>query len=123
MIPSSVALRFRISSRFFPFFCTLNTLTISPNLQYHQSLRNPKSKPLYSSPIPIRPISVIPRIEPDSRAPIVTRFSTMSTAGDDTRGTVSFKLSPSSFLKIQKGDITRWAVDGSSDAIVCLFLS
>jgi O-acetyl-ADP-ribose deacetylase (regulator of RNase III) len=29
-----------------------------------------------------------------------------------------FRLSPSSILKIQKGDITDWFVDGSSDAIV-----
>ncbi|KAJ3682903.1 hypothetical protein LUZ60_013130 [Juncus effusus] len=31
---------------------------------------------------------------------------------------VSFQLSPSTALKLQKGDITVWSVDGSSDAIV-----
>ncbi|XP_042453778.1 uncharacterized protein LOC122038203 isoform X2 [Zingiber officinale] len=30
----------------------------------------------------------------------------------------TFQLSPSSVLKIQKGDITVWSVDGSTDAIV-----
>ena len=32
-------------------------------------------------------------------------------------------LSPTSSLKIQKGDITKWFVDGSSDAIVSFSLS
>ncbi|QHO16390.1 Macro domain-containing protein [Arachis hypogaea] len=31
---------------------------------------------------------------------------------------VRFPLSPSSSLVIQKGDITKWSIDGSSDAIV-----
>lgn len=33
-------------------------------------------------------------------------------------GLVELPLSPTSSLKIQKGDITQWSVDGSSDAIV-----
>ncbi|KAF8397031.1 hypothetical protein HHK36_018669 [Tetracentron sinense] len=44
--------------------------------------------------------------------------SMMSKGGDDKHGVVQFELSPSSFLKIQKGDITKWFIDGSSDAIV-----
>ncbi|KAK9682052.1 hypothetical protein RND81_10G047100 [Saponaria officinalis] len=51
-----------------------------------------------------------------------TRVSAMSTTADDTRSDddhiVDFSLSPNCSLKIQKGDITRWFVDGSSDAIV-----
>ncbi|CAO2820756.1 unnamed protein product [Amaranthus hypochondriacus] len=47
------------------------------------------------------------------------RVLAMSTAsGDNIFGLVQFPLSPSSFLNIQKGDITQWSVDGSSDAIV-----
>ncbi|KAL2526810.1 appr-1-p processing enzyme family protein [Abeliophyllum distichum] len=42
----------------------------------------------------------------------------MSNAGGDGRQLVQFQLSPSNVLKIQKGDITVWSVDGSSDAIV-----
>lgn len=38
-------------------------------------------------------------------------------------GLVEFPLSPTSCLKIQKGDITQWSVDGSSDAIVTLSFS
>ncbi|KAK9167947.1 hypothetical protein Syun_000087 [Stephania yunnanensis] len=38
--------------------------------------------------------------------------------GDDYRQLVQFALSASSALKIQKGDITEWSVDGASDAIV-----
>lgn len=41
--------------------------------------------------------------------------STVSNGGD---GVFRFPLSPSSTLCIQKGDITRWFVDGSTDAIV-----
>jgi len=42
------------------------------------------------------------------------RVSTMSNGGEEGH----FRLSPSNLLKIQKGDITQWFVDGSSDAIV-----
>ena len=38
-------------------------------------------------------------------------------------GVVEFSLSPTSSLKILKGDITQWSIDGSSDAIVALSLS
>ncbi|KAL9239882.1 hypothetical protein vseg_014160 [Gypsophila vaccaria] len=50
------------------------------------------------------------------------RVSAMSTAADDNRAAYQrvgeFPLSPECTLKIVKGDITRWFVDGSSDAIV-----
>ncbi|KAM7491850.1 hypothetical protein LguiA_034771 [Lonicera macranthoides] len=36
------------------------------------------------------------------------------------QGVVAFPLSPASVMKIQKGDITRWSVDGSSDAIASI---
>jgi hypothetical protein len=35
-----------------------------------------------------------------------------------TVSVASFQFSPSSALKLQKGDITIWSVDGSTDAIV-----
>ncbi|KAI4306929.1 hypothetical protein L6164_030169 [Bauhinia variegata] len=41
--------------------------------------------------------------------------SSLSNGGD---GVIRFPLSPTSALVIQKGDITRWSVDGSSSAIV-----
>lgn len=51
-------------------------------------------------------------------AATVVRAQTMSfssiSGGDDG----DFKLSESSVLKIKKGDITQWSIDGSSDAIV-----
>ncbi|CAN1858358.1 Macro domain-containing protein VPA0103 [Linum perenne] len=40
-----------------------------------------------------------------------------SAAGDNTF-IAEFPLSASSFLKINKGDITKWFINGSSDAIV-----
>ncbi|XP_028778828.1 uncharacterized protein LOC114735306 [Neltuma alba] len=43
------------------------------------------------------------------------RVSTQSSGGDDV---VRFPLSPSNALVIQKGDITKWSINGSSDAIV-----
>ncbi|KAI3712632.1 hypothetical protein L1987_71192 [Smallanthus sonchifolius] len=43
----------------------------------------------------------------------------MSVNGRDAEKDVAhFNLSPTSSLKIQKGDITCWFIDGSSDAIV-----
>ncbi|XP_021758208.1 uncharacterized protein LOC110723185 [Chenopodium quinoa] len=45
------------------------------------------------------------------------RVSAMSTAAN-SGNSKEFALSSSSRLKIQKGDITQWSVDGSSDAIV-----
>ncbi|GAB4827695.1 hypothetical protein Ancab_034581 [Ancistrocladus abbreviatus] len=50
----------------------------------------------------------------------ITRVSNMSSGADENEslGLVQFALSPSSVLKIQKGDITQWFVDGKSDAIV-----
>ncbi|XP_019192335.1 PREDICTED: uncharacterized protein LOC109186687 [Ipomoea nil] len=45
-------------------------------------------------------------------------FSIMASGGADDRNAVQFQLTPSSLLKILKGDITQWSVDGSSDAIV-----
>ncbi|KAF7830880.1 appr-1-P processing enzyme family protein [Senna tora] len=41
--------------------------------------------------------------------------SSLSNGGD---GVVRFPLSPSSALVINKGDITEWSINGSSDAIV-----
>ncbi|CAL0319634.1 unnamed protein product [Lupinus luteus] len=41
-----------------------------------------------------------------------------STLSNGNNGAVRFSLSPSSTLVIQKGDITKWFIDGSSDAIV-----
>ncbi|XP_076893492.1 uncharacterized protein LOC143545491 [Bidens hawaiensis] len=43
----------------------------------------------------------------------------MSTNGEDADKRVAqFNLSPTTLLKIQKGDITRWFINGSDDAIV-----
>ncbi|OVA17272.1 Macro domain [Macleaya cordata] len=42
---------------------------------------------------------------------------TSNGGGDDRRRIVHFSLSSSSSLKIQQGDITKWFVDGASDAI------
>lgn len=45
-------------------------------------------------------------------------MSTEAGSRDNNNGVVKLALSPSSSLKIQKGDITQWSIDGSSDAIV-----
>ncbi|XP_030441323.1 uncharacterized protein LOC115663435 [Syzygium oleosum] len=47
-------------------------------------------------------------------------FARMSSQGSyaEAQKLISFSLSPTSALVIQKGDITKWSVDGSSDAIV-----
>ncbi|KAJ4979809.1 hypothetical protein NE237_010589 [Protea cynaroides] len=54
-----------------------------------------------------------------SREGSITARVRMASNGDvDKHGVSHFALSPSSALKIQKGDITQWFVDGASDAIV-----
>ncbi|XP_055811054.1 uncharacterized protein LOC129880851 isoform X2 [Solanum dulcamara] len=71
----------------------------------------------------IRPISVI-SINPQfiavgrSRRSTIAGVSTMASRGGNGGDSVTFQLTPSSLLKIQKGDITRWFIDRSSDAIV-----
>ncbi|OMO63682.1 hypothetical protein CCACVL1_22355 [Corchorus capsularis] len=50
-----------------------------------------------------------------STASGVVGFSKMASAAGEEDG--QFKLSETSLLKINKGDITKWFVDGSSDAI------
>lgn len=47
----------------------------------------------------------------------VARMSSQGGNGADT-STIHFSLSATSALVIQKGDITKWSVDGYSDAIV-----
>lgn len=44
----------------------------------------------------------------------------MSYGGADGRRMVEFPIWESTVLKILKGDITEWSVDGSSDAIVSI---
>ena len=44
--------------------------------------------------------------------------SAVSNGGD---GVVRFPMSQTSALVIQKGDITQWFINGTSDAIVCFF--
>ncbi|XP_008808310.1 macro domain-containing protein VPA0103-like [Phoenix dactylifera] len=48
----------------------------------------------------------------------VTRSRVSTSAGGGPGAGDWFELSPSSVLKLQKGDITKWFVDGSTDAIV-----
>ncbi|CAA2935304.1 Hypothetical predicted protein [Olea europaea subsp. europaea] len=65
-----------------------------------------------------RPFSFTRQCLANGRGKFSARFSDMSNAGGDGRQLLQFQLSPSNLLKIQKGDITLWSVDGSSDAIV-----
>ncbi|KAJ0979210.1 hypothetical protein J5N97_014684 [Dioscorea zingiberensis] len=46
------------------------------------------------------------------------RASTTGGRNERKAGMDLFELSPSSVLKLQRGDITKWFVDGSTDAIV-----
>lgn len=53
------------------------------------------------------------------------RTFAVSMANESGSGVVRFRVSPSTACVIQKGDITKWFIDGSSDAIVgdSIFLS
>lgn len=73
----------------------------------------------YHRIVAVRPLHTVvasPRHRISARTTVGVRFSRMS--GSAAADSVVFHLSPSSALKIQKGDITRWSIDGSSDAIV-----
>ncbi|KAG6526132.1 hypothetical protein ZIOFF_016109 [Zingiber officinale] len=67
--------------------------------------------------IPVFPISSSSGMEQQVAShPAAARagFSASSAGGS----VLTFQFSPLSVLKIQKGDITLWSVDGSTDAIV-----
>ncbi|KAG6402044.1 hypothetical protein SASPL_138914 [Salvia splendens] len=92
-----------------------------------KTLRNP-FRPFRKSDshriLTVRPLlrrpSVVatPRHSLSGGTTVTVAFSRMSSSA--AADSVAFQLSPSSVLKIQMGDITRWSVDGSSDAIVRL---
>ncbi|KAI3839932.1 hypothetical protein MKW92_016096 [Papaver armeniacum] len=67
----------------------------------------PKSLVNNSPTIPSSPISLFSKL---------SMASNSGGTGDD--GTKAFKISSSSSLKIQRGDITKWSINGTSDAIV-----
>ncbi|KAF9597696.1 hypothetical protein IFM89_021174 [Coptis chinensis] len=46
------------------------------------------------------------------------KSSSVSNSSDDKYGVGHFSLGSSSLLKLQMGDITKWSIDGLSDAIV-----
>ncbi|XP_057778432.1 uncharacterized protein LOC130997196 [Salvia miltiorrhiza] len=106
-----------------PFYSRIFRIFSAPNSP--KTLRNPFPRPLLKKDShrtiavrpPFRPPSVVasPRHRVSGGSTVAAGFARMSSAAADT---VAFQLSPSSVLKIQKGDITRWSVDGSSDAIV-----
>ncbi|XP_058075329.1 uncharacterized protein LOC131223829 isoform X2 [Magnolia sinica] len=90
----------------------LRNLLISPKLVLHT---NPKRylKTLKTSPVSSRMSETRSTVGSTGAAPVAS-----SNGGDAGRRIGRFVLSPSSFLLIQKGDITKWSVDGVSDAIV-----
>lgn len=99
------------------------TLTVTPTATLLKT-PTPSARPFFSrshrflpfAHTPIAAAGIISGCFPNS---IRIRVSAMSTGA----GLIEFPLSPTSSLKIQKGDITQWFVDGSSDAIVTLSVS
>lgn len=84
-----------------------------------------RTRPAFTNHVPnrrlrtlVNPVSIIPKTKRTSLHIVgrltSVRVSTMSNGTEEIR----FPLSPSSALVIHKGDITKWFVDGSSDAIV-----
>ncbi|XP_048446836.1 macro domain-containing protein VPA0103 [Pyrus x bretschneideri] len=63
-------------------------------------------------------LSSAPTIRLASSNPARFRCSVKLSTMSKGEGAVRFPLSASSTLVIQKGDITKWSVDGSTDAIV-----
>lgn len=104
-----------------PLYSTIIRIFSAPN--FPKTLTNSlRSCPFinndYHRAVAVRPLHTAvasPRHRISGGTTVGVRFSRMSSSAADS---VVFHLSPSSVLKIQKGDITRWSVDGSSDAIV-----
>jgi len=65
-----------------------------------------------------RHLGAVLKLSSPPSPPSMARASGVSTISNGGDGVVRFPLSPSSSLVIQKGDITRWFIDGSTDAIV-----
>ncbi|KAB2046884.1 hypothetical protein ES319_A13G007200v1 [Gossypium barbadense] len=116
MISTSILSRGGRGIRFLPFHRHLipatTTTCSTTTLATLSSHPNPTSfKIATKNPAPLQNI-----VKSSSPVPGIVGFSMMAsaTAGEDGH----FKLSETSVLKINKGDITKWFIDGSSDAIV-----
>ncbi|KAI3862900.1 hypothetical protein MKX03_014856 [Papaver bracteatum] len=86
---------------------------------WFQFTQNPPSRISITSPTTITLNSAAALSSSSSSAPLFTTLSMASNGGgggDD--GSKTFKISSSSSLKIQRGDITKWSINGTSDAIV-----
>ncbi|MBA0601903.1 hypothetical protein Gorai_002106 [Gossypium raimondii] len=118
MISTSILSRGGRGIRFLPFHRHLipaSTTCSTTTLATLSSHPNPTSfKIATKNPAPFQNI-----VKSSSPVPGIVGFSMMAsaTAGEDGH----FKLSETSVLKINKGDITKWFIDGSSDAIVSPF--
>ncbi|KAG6404349.1 hypothetical protein SASPL_136595 [Salvia splendens] len=105
-----------LCSRIIRFFSAPNSPKTLRNL-FRPFRKSDSHRILTVRPLLRRPsVVATPRHTLSGGTIVTVAFSRMSSsAADDS---VAFQLSPSSVLKIQMGDITRWSVDGSSDAIV-----
>ncbi|KAA3454157.1 macro domain-containing protein [Gossypium australe] len=118
MISTSIISRGGRGIRFLPFHRHLipaTTTCSTTTLATLSSHPNPTSFRIATkNPAPLQNI-----VKSSSPVPGIVGFSMMAsaTAGEDGH----FKLSETSVLKINKGDITKWFIDGSSDAIVSPF--
>ncbi|MBA0751245.1 hypothetical protein Gogos_000184 [Gossypium gossypioides] len=114
MISTSILSRGGRGIRFLPFHRHLIPATTTCSTTTFATLSshpNPTSfKIATKNPAPFQNI-----VKSSSPVPGIVGFSMMAsaTAGEDGH----FKLSETSVLKINKGDITKWFIDGSSDAI------
>ncbi|KAI3956623.1 hypothetical protein MKW92_034352 [Papaver armeniacum] len=89
--------------------------------QYTQNQNHPlRRTSISSTPITLN-LAATPSSSPSSTSLFTTH--SMASNGGGSGGTVDdgnkvFKISSSSSLKIQRGDITKWSINGTSDAIV-----
>lgn len=115
----------KLSSTLLRYFFALNTPRNFQISRFQSSGNFYKLNPTTVIHTLIRPISVI-SVSPQSVAVVrgrrsrIAGVSTMASGGGNGGDSVTFQLTPASLLKIQKGDITRWSIDGSSDAIVSI---
>ncbi|EFH57988.1 hypothetical protein ARALYDRAFT_483117 [Arabidopsis lyrata subsp. lyrata] len=95
---------------------TCGVLSLLPRLLHSSSILRPTSSSSRASLISAT--SLVASSSSTLSSPTRTsRLTTVSSMASKDEGAV-FNLSDSSLLKILKGDITKWSVDSSSDAIV-----
>ncbi|XP_026388818.1 uncharacterized protein LOC113283708 [Papaver somniferum] len=88
----------------------------NPRNRFQHAQICPLTTSISSTPITLNSGATLSSSSPTSLFTTLSMASNGGGGGDD--GNKVFKISSSSSFKIQRGDITKWSINGTSDAIV-----